>query len=174
MVLSIIIVTFGIATLSTAVDLSLLKITRLCSDDPFIDCYPQLSTDNKTLARLLNITIDISKPIEDCTFWNSEGVDNHVSIVCFEFVYDVTSFLVTLGGLLTIFTITMKVSTAVLLWLNATCNCFRAGEYLKGKHTVRVFLAVAGALIEVGIASMHACLSELQEFCLMKKTTRPY
>ena len=152
MVLSIIIVTFGIATLSTAVNLSLLEITRLCSDDPFIDCYPQLSTDNKTLARLLNITIDVSKPIEDCTFWNSEGVVNHVSIVCFEFVTNVTSFLATLGGLLTIFTITMKVSTAVLLWLNATCSCFRAGGYLKGKHTLRAFLAVAGALIEVGIA----------------------
>ena len=149
MVLSIIIVTFGIATLSTAIDLSFLRVTRLCNDDPFIDCYPQLSSDaNQTIVEMLNITINIDEPIEDCAFWNSKGVSSQVSIVCFHFVTDVTTFLATIGGLLTIFTITMKVSTAVLLWLNATCNCFKA----RGEHTIRAVLAVAGALIEVGIA----------------------
>ena len=40
MVLSMLIVTFGILTLSSAVNLSLIRIIHVCSEDPNIYCYP--------------------------------------------------------------------------------------------------------------------------------------
>ena len=125
MVLSLIIVTFGILTLSSAVDLSLLRITHVCSEDPHIDCYPQLiSGANDTLIDLLNLTINTDEPILDCAPWNSEGVSSQVTFTCFQFIYSVEVFLATLGGLSTVFMTTMKLSAGVLLWLSGCCkNC---------------------------------------------------
>ena len=61
MVLSLIIITFGILTLSSAVDLSLLRITHVCSEDPHIDCYPQLiSGANETLVDTCVCSISLS------------------------------------------------------------------------------------------------------------------
>jgi hypothetical protein len=153
MVLSMIIATFGILTLTSAVNLSLLKITRVCSEDSYIDCYPQLIYGaNETIVGLFNITINTDEPILDCTFWDSEGVSSQVTFVCFQFVYDFTAFLASMGGLLTIFTITMKISTAILLWLNGICNCGMGSSCLEVKHAVRAILAVATAFIEIGLA----------------------
>ena len=103
MVLWMLIVTFGILTLSSAVNLSLVRITHVCSEDPNIYCYPQLIREaNETIVRQFNIIIDISEPILDCAFWNSEGVSSQVTFDCFRFGYNVEAFLATIGGLLTI------------------------------------------------------------------------
>ena len=159
MVLSMLIVTFGILTLSSAVNLSLVRITHVCSEDPNIYCYPQLIREaNETIIRQFNIIIDISEPILDCAFWDSEGMSSQVTFACFRFVYNVEAFLATIGGLLTIFTITMKISTGVLLWLNESCNCC-TGCFINGKHTARAILAVSVSLIEIALAVMcYMCM----------------
>ena len=154
MVLSMLIVTFGILTLSSAVNLSLVRITHVCSEDPNIYCYPQLITGaNETIVRQFNIIININEPILDCAFWESEGVSSQVTFECFQFVYNVEAFLATIGGLLTIFTITMKISTGVLLWLNESCNCC-TGCCVNGKHTIRAILAATASLVEIALAVM--------------------
>jgi hypothetical protein len=154
MVLSMLITTFGILTLSSAVNLSLIRITHVCSEDPNIHCYPQLISEaNATAIRQFNITININEPILDCTFWDSEGVSSQVTFDCFQFIYNVKAFLATFGGLLTIFTITMKVSTGILLWLNESCNCCM-GCCVNGKHTARAMLAAAASVFEVAVAIM--------------------
>ena len=152
MVLSMLTVTFGILTLSSAVNLSLIRITHVCSKDPNIYCYPQLIREaNETIVRQFNIIININEPILDCAFWDSEGVSNQVTFACFQFIYNVEAFLATIGGLLTIFTITMKISTWILLWLNESC-C--TGCYINGKHTVYAILAASASLIEIALAAM--------------------
>ena len=149
MVLSMLIVTFGILTLSSAVNLSLIRITHACKEDPHIDCYPQLISEaNEIIVSQFNISINIDEPILDCAFWNSDGVSSQVTFDCFQFVYNVEAFLATTGGLLTIFTITMKVSTGVLLWLNESCNFC-----INGKHTTRAILAITASVIETALAA---------------------
>ena len=120
MVLSLIIITFGILTLSSAVEFSLLRITHICSKDPYIDCYPQLiSGANETLADMFNITVDTTEPIQDCAPWNSKGVSGQVTFTCFQIIYSVEAFFVIRGGL---FMTTMKITTGVLLWLKGCCS----------------------------------------------------
>ena len=153
MVLSMLIVTFGILTLSSAVNLSLIRITHVCSEDPNIYCYPQLISEaNETIVHQFNIIIDINEPILDCAFWDSKGVSSQVTFDCFRFVYNVDAFLATMGGLLTIFTITMKVSTGVLLWLNESCYCC-TGCCINEKHIIRAILATSASLIEIALAA---------------------
>ena len=102
MVLAMLIVTFGVLTLSSAVSLSLLRVTRVCSEDPHIDCYPQLISGANT-ENFSNLTVSTDEPILDCAPWNSEGVSSQVTFVCFRFVLNVEAFLAASGGLLTIF-----------------------------------------------------------------------
>ena len=156
MLLAMLIVTFGVLTLSSAVNSSIFKVTHNCSE--VIDCYPQLKSgvDEKSLSPF-NLTININQPIRDCTPWDSTYVSRRVTFICFQFALDGTAFLATTGGLLTIFTTIMKISTAVLLWLTAKCNC-RLGCC----QTARAILSVAAALIEVALAIMCLVLGVLQ------------
>ena len=154
MVLSLIIVTFGILTLSSATNLSLLRITHVCSEDPYIDCYPQLiSGANETLLDLLNLTINIDQPILDCAPWNSEGVSSQVTFTCFQFKWSVEAFLATFGGLSTVFMATMKLGSGVLLAFSQCCKkCNCCKDKNTGKLTIRIILAIIAAVIEVGLA----------------------
>ena len=96
------IVTFGILTLSLAVNLLLVRIMHVCSEDPHIYCYPQLIREaNETIVRRFNIIIDINELILGCAFWDSEGMSSQVTFTCFQFVYNVEAFLVTISNLLT-------------------------------------------------------------------------
>ena len=170
MVLSLIIITFGILTLSSAANLSLLRITHVCSEDPNIDCYPQLiSGANETLVDMLNITINIDEPILDCAPWNSEGVSSQVTFTCFQFIYSVEVFFAILGGLSTFFMTTMKLTAGVLLWLNGCCsyckNCCKKccdcctkcidcynNEYFK--LVTRTILIVVATVVEIALAAI--------------------
>ena len=147
MVLAMVIVTFRVLTLSSAVSLSLLRVTRACSEDPRIDCYPQLISGANT-ENFSNLTISIDESILDCAPWNSEGVSSQVTFICFRFMLNVEAFPAATGGLLTIFIITMKFSTAALLWLSASLNCHQ-GHCLQA---TRVTLVVVAAFIEIGLA----------------------
>ena len=157
MVLCLIIISFGILTFSSAINLSLLKITHVCSEDPYIDCYPQLITDaNYTLVNLSNITINTEEPILDCAFWNSEGVSSQVTFVCFQFVYNVEVFFATLGGLSTALSTTMKLSAGVLLWLSGYkkyCDCCKDKDH-NCKWAIRITFIIVAAIIEIVLAAL--------------------
>ena len=136
LVLSMLIIKFGILALSSAVNLSLVRVTHMCNEDPQIECYPQLiGGTNDTTASRFNITINIAEPILDCAFWNSEGVSSQVTFACFQFVYNIEAFLAAMGGLLAIFMTTMNFSTTVLLWFSEYCNCsyrYKCCDYCEG------------------------------------------
>jgi hypothetical protein len=162
MVLCLIIVTFGILTLSSATNLSLLRITHVCSEDPHIDCYPQLIRGaNETPINLLNLTVNTDEPILDCAPWNSEGVSSQVTFTCFQFIISVEVFLATVGGLSTVFLTTMKLAAGVLLLLTGCCkkcskkyctNCCKNSDKNYGKCSIRVVLIIAATVIELGLA----------------------
>lgn len=151
MLFSVLIVTFGILTLISAINLSLLRITHICSEDPHIDCYPQLITGaNDTITSLFNITINTNEPILDCSFWNMEGISSQITFTCFQYVFNADVFFAAVGGLLTTFMIAMKFSTGLFLMLNECCECCR-GCCVTCKHITRAICALIATAVEIGL-----------------------
>ena len=156
-VLFIIVVTFGILAVGSALDLTLLFVTHICTEDPNTDCYPQLIRG----ANGTGLNINIDEPIQDCTFWNSEGVSNRVTFVCYQFVFNVQLFLTVLGGLTAFFVVTIKTTTECLLCLSKCCNrkgkcdkqcdCQCCKCYCACSQAV---IAPAAAVIEVVVAAV--------------------
>jgi hypothetical protein len=144
MVLFTLIAAFWILALGSALDLTLLSVTHTCSEDPQIDCYPQLITGvNDT-----GLNISISEPIRDCSFWNSKGVSDRVSFVCYQFIFNVELFLAVVGGLLALFIYTAKTTIALLLSLTVCCLCGSTNT----NKIVRIIVAVITSLIEIALA----------------------
>ena len=120
-ILFTLIATFGLLAIGSALDLTLLSVTYACTENPNIDCYPRLIDDTEDKG--LNITTD--KPTDDCSFWNSEGVSDKVTFVCYQFVLNVELFLAVIGGLSTVFAFTMRLTIGALLSISV---------HLKGKY----------------------------------------
>jgi hypothetical protein len=119
-ILFTLIATFGLLAIGSALNVTLLSVTHACTEAPDINCYPQPIDAVKVENAGLNISTD--KPIEDCSFWNSEGVSDKVSIICYQFVLNVEIFLAVIGGLLTVFVVTMRAVIGVLLWCIRKCG----------------------------------------------------
>jgi hypothetical protein len=119
-ILFTLIATFGLLAIGSALNVTLLSVTHACTEAPDINCYPQPIDAVKVENAGLNISTD--KPIEDCSFWNSEGVSDKVSIICYQFVLNVEIFLAVIGGLLTVFVVTMRAVIGGLLWCIRKCE----------------------------------------------------
>ena len=157
MLLFMLIVGFGILALSSASNLALIQVTHICSEDPDIDCYPQLIRGaNETIIDLYNITIDISQPLQDCFFFNSEVVSTQITFDCFKFVYNTDIFLAAFGGFMTLFMTTMKLTAGFLLWINE-CSICCIGCCTMFKKVLRILFAAIAILVEVVLAI--ACMT---------------
>ena len=145
----ILIVAFGVLAVGSALDLTLLIVTHICTEDPYIDCYPQLISGADDTG--VNITTD--KPIQDCTFWNSKGVSNRVTFVCYQFDFNVELFLAIVGGLLAFFVYTMKTTIHALLFLSASCLGGRRQDStcVKTTRAIRIVFAALASLIEIAL-----------------------
>lgn len=117
--LTVVIVTFVIIALSSSLNASLVKVTRICSEDPNIFCYPEAIDPNDDIRN--NITH--GEVITDCAFWNSEGVSSRVTFICFRYMLSFGIFFAVFGGLLAVFTFTMKFAAGALLFLAEKCKC---------------------------------------------------
>ena len=154
MVLFVLVATFGVLAVGSALDLTLLSITHICSEDPTIDCYPQrISGANAT-----GLNISTQEPILDCTFWNSDGVSDRVTFVCYQFVLNVELFLAVIGGLLAFFIYAMKTTITVLLFLSVCClgGCEDESKSEKGCRScicvTRIGAAILASVIEIVVA----------------------
>ena len=128
-ILFTLIATFGLLAIGSALDVTLLSVTYACTEDPNINCYPRLINDADNAG--LNISTD--KPTEDCSFWNSEGVSDKVSFICYQFVLNVELFLAVIGGLSTVFVFMMRAVIGVLLWCIRKCGkkkCLQVARYV--------------------------------------------
>ena len=116
-VLFIVIATFWVLTLGSGLNFALLSVTHTCSEDRQIDCYPQLLKG----ANDTGLNIITSKPIQDCSFWKSQEVADHVDFICFQYILDIKQFLSVIGGLLALFIYTMKTTVTLLRFLSVCC-----------------------------------------------------
>ena len=146
MILFITVASFVVLAMGTALDLSLFSKSSICTEDLRYDCYPQLITGaNKTG---LNITTD--EPVRDCSFWNSEGVSDRVTFVCYQKDFNFDLFLVATGGLLALGFFIMKTMIGVLLACTRCsvkkCKCSDTRVYV-----IRIILAIGASVAELGM-----------------------
>ena len=158
MVLFVLIATFGVLAVGSALDLTLLSVTHICSEDPAIDCYPQLIRGAND--SILNMSIPINEPIQDCSYWNSEGVSDKITFVCYQFVFNVELFLAVIGGLLAFFIYAMKTAIAVLLFLSVCClgGCEEESKAESGCRRCLCVNRITVAIIVSGIEIVLAIL----------------
>ena len=153
------IATFGLLAIGSALNVTLLSVTHTCTEAPNINCYPQPINEVEVQNAGLNISTD--KPIDDCSFWNSEGVSDKVSFICYQLVFNVEIFLAIIGGLSTVFVVTMRAVIRVLLWctkkygkamwLQGKCGkCLQAARYvlLVILSGFELLLAVVGMVLQ--------------------------
>ena len=147
-VLFVLIVAFVVLAVGSALDLTLLIVTHICTEDPYIDCYPQLISG----ANDSGVDITTDKPIQDCTFWNSKGVSNRVTFVCYQLDFNVELFLAIVGGLLAFFVYTMKTAIQVLLFLSVSCldgGCQDKNTCMKIGCVIRIAFTALTSVIEI-------------------------
>ena len=148
MVLFVITATVVLLAVGSALNLTVFSITRVCTEDPKIDCYPQLIEG----ADDTGLNIDITAPIQNCSFWNSKGVANRVMFECYQLLaFNAELFFAAIGGLLAFSIITMKVLTEIFLCLGK-CTQSHETHCQHCKLTtfiIRIPLATAAAVAEV-------------------------
>ena len=115
--LAILIMTFGLLAAITAWDSYFLDETYLCSEEPGISCFP-IEIDYNAYDDL-NLSSAQEHRINDCSYWMSENVSSRVTFLCFQWVFNSKGVVSDVGGLLTMFLITMKItSSGSLVCLN--------------------------------------------------------
>jgi hypothetical protein len=164
MVLFVLIITFGILAVGSALDIALLSVTHVCSENPTVDCFPQLLPGENDAG--LNMTISLDEPVRDCSYWNSKGVTHKITFVCYQVALDGQKFLAIVGGLLSFFIYAMKGTITVMLFLSVWClGGGREGEKnTKSKNCCRrclcvdrIVVAIVLSIIEIVVAIV--CLS---------------
>ena len=156
--LFVVIVTSVILAVGTALDLSLFGVSHICTEDSRINCYPQLISGANGTG--LNISVD--EPLQSCTYWNSEGVSERVTFICFDKEFNFDFFLASTGGLLALTLYVLKTATGVLLSLARccvkTCNSIYRIDSKNKSYTctsttcvfvVRIIFAVLASIVEV-------------------------
>ena len=146
-VLAVLIFSFGLLAIGSALDVTLLSVSHVCSNDPNTDCYPQLIGGASDEG--LNLTTD--KPITDCAEWTQEDLSDRVTFVCYRFEFNVELFLAIVGGLSTVFVFTMKATIGIILYSLDKCGCKKADGCCSSKRTVRIFIVTILSLLELGL-----------------------
>lgn len=145
------VVIFGsvVLALGSAIDITLFSPSHICTEDPSIDCYPQLISGAN--GSNLTMPVDISEPIPDCSYWNSEGVSRQVTFTCFQrefFSFEL--FLAAMGGLLAFAFIALNVSIGLLLRI--TRYCMSKTDDTTAFFVIRVIVIITAIVIELAMA----------------------
>ena len=154
--LFVVIVSSLILAVGTALDLSLFGVSHICTEDSRINCYPQLISG----ANGTGLNISVEEPLQSCTYWNSEGVSERVTFICFDKEFNFDFFLASTGGLLALTLYVLKTATGVLLSLARCCVKTCNSTYKKGSEgksctrttcvfVVRILFAVLASIVEV-------------------------
>lgn len=115
--LFLLIVSFLLLAGVTAWDVFFLEETYVCSEELSIYCFP-LDIDNAAVDFEINFTEAQEHRITNCSFWESEELSGRVTLLCFHWVLNSKAILSMVGGLLTIFVLSMKVLGAALIMLS--------------------------------------------------------
>lgn len=149
-VLHIVVMGSAVIALGSALDLTLFAMTYVCTEDPNIDCYPQLIGENDTS---LNITVD--SPIQDCSFWNSDGVSERVTFLCFQKFFNLEQFLAVCGGIMALNIIALRTVMGLLISIKQKCSPNTNSTRLR---CVRIFAIIITELIQAVVLLLHLVL----------------
>ena len=117
--LAILIMTFGLLAAITAWDSYFLNESYLCSEEPEIYCFPVPRALGRDAYDALNLSRFNEYRIYNCSYWMSNNVSSRIAFLCFQWVFDSKAAISDVGGLLTMFLITMKItSSGSLTFLN--------------------------------------------------------
>ena len=124
-VLGVIILCFGLLVGITMYTAYLLEVSHVCSEDTAVYCFPQLIDPNNPNSPSLNIS-DRQNPITDCNRWTNSSIAPFVTFQCFRYAFNAKEALVTAGGLLAFFVITMRITISLFVkiydWVGEKCG----------------------------------------------------
>ena len=145
-VLALMIITFGLLIAVTAFDLFFLDITHTCSENPKIYCF----VTNLTIFAVngsVNIT---NERVTDCQYyWNNENIS--ATFLCFRWAYNLEITGAAIGGLITMFRITVMITTGLIIAGLEKC-IEKSADTIIWIHIIRNFLAVLVGCLEVSLA----------------------
>lgn len=148
MVFYVVILGSIVLALGSALDLTLFTPSHICTEDPTIDCYPQLISGAN--GSNLTMPININEPILDCSYWNSEGVSSQVTFFCFQNdAFNFELFLAITGGLLAFAFIILNASIGVLLHITRSCMKKITLVPILAVRVTFIILAVVAELVAV-------------------------
>ena len=160
LILALLAVPFIIAIATTFWDRFLLEQTISCSEDPDVHCFP-LAIHPATNSDL-NISSNTAR-ITDCSIWITGNISKNVTFRCFKCVNRFKDAIGAVGGLITIFNLSIKLVIALFLFITThsikllmcfkcinlcTPNCAKAAF-----KCIRVFLGLTLAAVESLVAS---------------------
>ena len=119
---SLIIFIFGLLALANLWDSLLQESTmNICSIEHNRYCFPIITSTDYSMD------VDI-RPITNCSHWNSEDISNLVTFQCYQWMFTFTDKVASIGGLLTIFVLVVKVifSTALSVIDQVVEKCVRS------------------------------------------------
>ena len=153
-VLALLIITFGIIIAITVFDIFFLDITHTCAENPKIYCFITTLTVNGSRSDLNNT----NERITDCQkYWNNEDIT--ATFTCFRWAMDFKITTAAVGGLITFFRYTVKITTGLLiacLEVLQSCStpcCKKVVSFCAHHITkIRRVLATLVGFIEIGLA----------------------
>ena len=161
--LAVLLITFGLIIAVTAFDLFLFDVTYTCTDNPDIYCFVTDSLNGSESD--LNIT---NERITDCQYWNSESISGRFTFTCFRSAYNTEATLAAVGGLITLFQYTVKVTTEIFITSFKkliTSECFKRNNMIFIIKTIRILIGFFVFLLEMfsGLVFSRAFLSLLKQ-----------
>ena len=113
-ILGTIITCFTLLLLLIMYSTYLLEITFQCSEDPAIYCFAKPADDDDSS----NLMIDQNQRITNCSYYEDLTPSSPVSINCFRYALNAKEALAVGGGLLAIFTVSMRflISAITTIW----------------------------------------------------------
>ena len=114
-ILSTLVFAFGLLICITAFDIYFLDVSYACTEDTSFNCFV-VPVDVNANESELGIT---NKRIDSCSPWENTSISDQVYVVCYKWVFNFKGMTVAVGGLLTLFQLTIKATTSIFISLSA-------------------------------------------------------
>ena len=143
----------------TAWDVFFLEVTYVCSEDSSVSCFP-LAIDHSVIDDVgVNLVEAQEHRITNCSLWDSESLSGRISFLCFRWNLNSKAVISTVGGLLTVFVLSVKILAAALM--SASEAVINKAKSLRGRHLVsrhlsflRIAILLLVGTVEVSFAVM--------------------
>ena len=180
--LAILIMAFSSLAAITAWDSFFLNESYICSERSDVSCFP-VALDFDANEEF-NLTDAQTHPVTNCSYWEkfiNENATGRVAFICFQWAFDSKAVISDVGGLLTMFLLTMKItSSGFLTFLNWAIvkyiqKCIKKSTYEETDEKIKendIKIAVKRfKLIRLLLAAVTTVLEFTFGFALISITT---